>query len=75
MSKRRRASELIFGKKNALKYPVRVTSVASGTGTCTHGGVITVLAASAGAVATSAYVTLDSGTWIGTLIGSTTVIS
>lgn len=72
MSKRRRASELIFGKKHALKYPVRVVSVLSGTGTATAGGVVTLLASN---VATAAYMTLDSGTNIGTLVGTTLVIS
>lgn len=72
MSKRRRASELMFGKKNVLKYPAKVVAVTAGTGTATAGGVITLLASN---VATAAYMTLDSGTNIGTLVGTTTVIS
>lgn len=72
MSKRRRASELMFGRKNALKYPVNVVAVASGTGTATRGGTISLVAA---ATATSAYLTLDSGTNVGTLVGTTTVIT
>lgn len=67
MSKRRRASELMFGKKRALKYPVNVVAAASGTGTATRGGTITVVASD------SAYSAMTSGTNIATLVGSTTI--
>lgn len=65
MSKRRRASELMFGKKHALKYPAKVVAQASGTGTETGGGIITVVASD-----DKAYVTVTSGTNIGTLVGT-----
>ena len=32
---------MIFGKKRALKYPVRIAVVASGTGTVASRGIIT----------------------------------
>ena len=67
MSKRRRASELIYGRSHGFKYPVNVVAVASGTGTATAKGVLTVVA---GAVATQCYITLSSGTNIGTLVGT-----
>lgn len=67
MSKRRRASELMFKTTRGLTYPAKVVAVLSGTGTATAGGVITVLAAS---VATQAYMTVASGTNIGTLVGT-----
>ena len=72
MSKRRRASELMFGKKNALKYPVNVVAVTSGTGTATRGGTITLVAS---ATATAVYSALTSGTNIATLVGTSEVIS
>ena len=72
MSKRRRASELMFGKKNALKYPVNVVAVLTGTGTATEGGVLTILAS---ATATTVYATLDSGADTGTIVGTSGVIS
>ena len=68
MSKRRRASELIFKKKRALKYPAAVVARVSGTGTEAAYGIITVIATSA--ISTSAYITVSSGTNIGTLVGS-----
>lgn len=67
MSKRRRASELIFKTKYALKYPVAVNAVLSGTGTEATAGVITVLASN---VATRAYVTVSADTNIGTVVGT-----
>lgn len=67
MSKRRRASELIYGSKRALKYPAKVQAVLTGTGTCTRGGVVTVVASN---VSTTAYITVATGTNIGTLIGT-----
>lgn len=70
MSVRRRASELIFKKKRALKYPVNVVVAASGTGTCAKAGVITVVAA---ATATRAYCTLAATTNVGTIIGTAAV--
>lgn len=68
MSKRRRASELITGRSHMFKYPVAVVAVLSGTGAnATSKGVMTVLASN---VATTCYITLSSGTNIGTLIGT-----
>lgn len=67
MSKRRRASELMFGKSHGLKYPVNVVAVLTGTGTETNKGVITVVASN---VATRAYMAITSGTNIGTLVGT-----
>ena len=69
MSKRRRASELMFKSKYALKYPVDVVAAISGTGTVAKNGVITVVASN---VATQAYLTLATGTNIGTLVGTAT---
>lgn len=70
MSKRRRAGELMFGSSHALKYPAKVVAISSGTGTCTKGGVISVLYAAAGTAATSAYITVQTATNIGTLVGT-----
>lgn len=67
MSKRRRASELIYGRSHGMKYPVAVVSVLSGTGTETNKGCFTVVASN---VATRCYVAFTSGTNIGTLIGT-----
>ena len=67
MSKRRVASELMFCKSHGFKYPVRVVAVTSGTGTCTQKGVITLVAS---ATATSVYLALETGTNIGTLVGT-----
>lgn len=71
MSKRRRASELIFGRSHVLKYPVTVMSALAGTGTVARGGVLTVIAASGAAItAHTVYLTISAGTNIGTLVGS-----
>lgn len=71
MSKRRRASELIFFRSHVLKYPVTVMAALAGTGTVARGGVITVIAASGGAQTLhTAYLTVSAGTNIGTLVGS-----
>lgn len=68
MSKRRRASELLFGSKYALKYPAKVIAVTSGTGTeDAGGGHITVVASD---VATTAYLAVTTDTNIGTLVGT-----
>lgn len=67
MSKRRVAGLLIFNKKNALKYPVNVVVVTSGTGTATRHGTVTLVASN---VATQAYIVVTSGTNIATLIGT-----
>ena len=69
MSKRRRASELITGRSHGFKYPVAIVGVTSGTGAnATAKGVLTVVAGAS--VATQCYITLSSGTNIGTLIGT-----
>lgn len=67
MSKRRRASELMFGRSHGLKYPVNVVATLTGTGTETVKGVITVVASN---VATRAYMVFTSGTNIGTIVGT-----
>lgn len=72
MSKRKVASTLMFGKKDGLKYPAKVVARLSGTGTEAAYGVLTVVCAS-GAIANSAaqiYLTVSSGTNIGTLVGT-----
>lgn len=68
MSKRRRASELIFKTGRAFKYPVKVVGYTSGTGTEPTIGVISVIAAAA--TTNRAYITLTSGTNIGTIVGT-----
>lgn len=71
MSKRRKASELMFRKKNALKYPVNVViETGSGTGTVAKGGVLTVVASSGVYVSTRVYLTLSATTQIGTVVGT-----
>jgi hypothetical protein len=70
MSVRRRASELIFKKSHALRYPVNCYAAISGTGTVAKAGTVFVLAAS---VATRAYCTLAATTNIGTIIGTAAV--
>lgn len=71
MSKRRRASELIFKRSHCIGWSAKVPIVAvlSGTGTIAAEGIITIVA---GATATQAYLTVSSGTNIGTLIGTAT---
>ena len=73
MTKRRRASEIILGCKRGFKYPIDVAAVLSGTGTVATKGCIT-LVATTGASGTwganVAYITVSSGTNIGTLIGT-----
>lgn len=71
MSKRRRASELIYGKSHGLRYPVNVVAALSGTGTVAAKGVFTVVAASGAAdSAQGVYLTVTSATNIGTLVGT-----
>lgn len=69
MSKRRRASELMFKRSHCIGWSCKVPIVAvlSGTGTLTANGIITVVAA---ATATQCYITVSSGTNIGTLVGT-----
>lgn len=57
----------MFGTARGLCYPVKVVTIASGTGTATGEGIISI---SAGAVSTTCYITVSSGTNIGTLIGT-----
>ncbi len=67
MSKRRRASELLFKKSHGLKYPVNVVAVLSGTGTVTGANVLTVVASN---VATTVYLNVVASTNIGTIVGT-----
>lgn len=71
MTKRRRASELMFKRSHGFKAGAKIPIVAvlSGTGTSTGMGILTVVAA---ATATQLYLTLSSGTNIGTLVGTQT---
>lgn len=72
MSKRRAASVLMFSRNHGFRghIPPMVVYTA-GTGTVAALGVISVIAASTGTYATwTAYITVSSGTNIGTLIGS-----
>jgi hypothetical protein len=71
MSKRKAASILMFGKKKALKYPVKVVARLSGTGTVAEYGVVTFSTASGVAAASgTVYLTVSSGTNIGTVVGT-----
>ena len=72
MTKRRVASIQMFGKKDALKYPTNVVAALSGTGTVSKYGVVTVVAASGVNIisAGTTYITVSSGTNIGTLVGT-----
>ena len=67
MSKRRVASELMFGKSHGLRYPTNVTTVLTGTGTQTRGGVLIVVASN---VATRCYLTVETATNKGVLVGT-----
>lgn len=71
MSKRRRASELMFKRSHmfGIGAKVPVVAVLSGTGTSAAMGILTVVAA---VTATQLYLTLSSGTNIGTLVGTQT---
>ena len=71
MSKRRRVSELIFKRSHGFVTGAKtpIVAVLSGTGTSAAMGIITLVA---GATATQCYLTLSSGTNIGTLIGTQT---
>lgn len=71
MTKRRRASELMFGKRHGLKYPIAVVAALSGTGTMAAKGIFTVIAASGQADSGHAvYLTVVASTNIGTLVGT-----
>jgi hypothetical protein len=71
MSKRRVASTLMFGKKDALKYPVKVVARTSGTGTEAAYGIVTMSLATTGIMTGGqVYLTVSSGTNIGTLVGT-----
>lgn len=69
MSKRRRASELIFKRSHmfSIGAKVPIVSVLSGTGTVAQNGVLTLVASN---TSTQCYITFSSGTNIGTLIGT-----
>ena len=68
MSKRRAASELLFGNKRSLRHPAKIIAVLTGTGTeDVGGGQITVVASD---VATTAYIAITTDTNIGTLVGT-----
>lgn len=70
MSKRRRASELMFKTSHAFgpRGKLPIVAVLSGTGTIAAHGIITVQAST---VANNAvYITVSSGTNIGTLVGT-----
>jgi len=69
MTKRRRVSELVFGRSHGFKTGAKTPIVVAtgGTGTIGAGGIITLVA---GATSTQCYLTVSSGTQIGTLIGT-----
>jgi hypothetical protein len=69
MSKRRRASELMFKRSHGfgVNAKIPIVAVLSGTGTVAAAGVITVVASN---TSTQCYITVTSGTNIGTLIGT-----
>lgn len=69
MTKRRVANVLCFKGRNVIKAggQLPIVSVLSGTGTIAASGILTIVA---GAVATQAYITVSSGTNIGTIIGT-----
>lgn len=69
MSKRRRASELMFKRSHIFGFGAKVPIVAvlSGTGTVAQNGVITLVASN---TSTQCYITLTTGTNIGTLCGT-----
>ena len=73
MSKRRAASVLMFRRNhgfNARHTPPIVVAL-SGTGTIAAGGILTIVANSAGTFAGwNAYLTVSSGTNVGTLVGT-----
>ena len=70
MSKRRRASELMFSKSHGLRYPVKIVVEASGTGTGTQMGTFTLIASATAAVATSVYLTVETATNKAVLVGT-----
>lgn len=69
MSKRRRVSELMFKRSHgfATGAKIPIVAVTSGTGTAAQNGVITLVASN---TSTQCYITLTSGTNIGTLCGT-----
>lgn len=71
MSKRRRLSELMLKRSHGFNVAAKlpIVAVLSGTGTTPAMGIFTVVAA---ATSTQCYLTLSSGTNIGTLVGTQT---
>lgn len=57
----------MFSNKRSLKYPAKVVAVLTGTGTVATEGIITVVATN---TANKCYLTVSSGTNIGTLVGT-----
>ena len=71
MSKRRVVSVLVTGRKKSLKYPVKIVAALSGTGTVAEYGVFTYSTASGvAAMSGKVYLTVSSGTNIGTVVGT-----
>ncbi len=71
MTKRRRASELMFKSGNIFRPgKLSIVAVTSGTGTIAAAGIITILATTALPSGQSVYLTISSGTNIGTLVGT-----
>lgn len=69
MSKRRRVSELVFKRSHGFAIGAKIPIVAalSGTGTVAAAGVVTLVAS---ATSTQCYLTITSGSVVGTLIGT-----
>ena len=72
MSKRRVASVLMFNRNHGFRsHTPPMVAVLSGTGTIAADGILTVLAPTAGTFAAGVvYLTVSSGTNIGTVVGT-----
>jgi hypothetical protein len=72
MTKRRRASELMFKTSHGFgpRGRLPIVAVTSGTGTIAVHGIITILATTSNPTAQTAWLTISSGTNIGTIVGT-----
>lgn len=72
MTKRRRASELMFKTSHGFgpRGRLPIVAVTSGTGIIAAHGILTILATASAPTSQTVWITVSSGTNIGTIIGT-----